>query len=615
MANMKKAPARASRPLVEPSAPLITHGLKFVPGKPQFIYDMGAFALRQTIEKGALPRLKLFKRYTDVLLPGHFEWHAWTERMLEPLCPNEPRQSILVGYPGCSSAGKTFNAVSFACAWWLAWPEESSVTLVSTTMKALRRRGWAEVQKVYSGMAGERFGNFIDSRMVWQAVRGDDKHAIIGRAVEEGSVLKVTDDIKGVHTKRQMLIVDEATSIPEAIFAACDNLYSYPDEFILIVLGNPYSRLDQFGLFCEPEKGWNSVTVDSGEWEARPFKHVGGAQPHVVTFDAEKSPNITEGRIVSKHLPKKEEVAAGFAASGNGQTPLWWSNKRGFWPPEGLVKTVFTESMLEKFDGYGKLQFQNGAYKLVGALDQAYGGGDNPCLRFGKIGTLEGGGWGLEVMEPIMLTITANDKMNPARYQLASQLKANCEKVKVDGREANCPPDSIGVDDTGDGGLGDILQREWSHNIHRIQFNGGASDELVSLEDIRLASEFCKNKRTEMFLYARAALQSGQLKGIDRETATEMCSLEVDDSKPRITIQSKQEYRSTHGGRSPDRSDSLVMLLEVARRKGFSLTAVGKTLTLSDDWNKDIEKSQEIYFEENTWQPEEILEPESETFV
>jgi len=173
----------------------------------------------------------------------------------------------------------------------------------------------------------------------------------------------------------------------------------------------------------------------------------------------------------------------------------------------------------------------------------------------------------------------------------------------------------MGVDDTGEGGLCDILYREWSHHVQRIEFNGAASEEPVSLEDSRPAHEFCKNKRTEMFLYARAALQSGQLKGIDQETAKEMCSIEVDDSKPKVIIQSKVEYRANHGGHSPDRSDCLVILLEVARRKGFQLTAIGQTATVAKEWTDDIAKSQEIYLPENTWQPEEFIDEPVETFV
>ncbi len=614
MATKKSSSPPRNAPVLEPA--VNCYGFRKIPGTPQFVYDAAAFADRTPMTMGAPSRIKLFKKYTDVLLPGHFEWHDWAYRFITPLCPDEPKQSILVGYSGCSNSAKSFHAASFACAWWRACPEESSVTFVSTTIKALRRRGWSEVQKCYSGMVGERFGNFIDSRMVWQAVRGDDKHAIIGKAVEEGSTQKVADDIKGVHTRRQMFIIDEATSIPEAIYTACNNMYSYPDEFIMIVLGNAFSRLDQHGLFCEPEHGWNSVNVDTGEWDAKPFLPCGGIQPRVITFDAQKSPNITEGRMVSRHLPKKEEVEAGYKASGNGQTPLWWSNMRGFWPPEGLVKTVFTESMLLKFDGYGRHHFQNGSYTIITALDQAYGGGDNPCLRRGKIGTLEGGGWGIEVLEPIMLSIRANDKDNPARYQLKQQLQAHCEKVVLsDGRETSCQPHCVGVDDTGDGGLGDIIWREWSHAIQRIHFNGGPSDEQISLEDIRPAKEFCKNKRTEMFLYARAALQCGQLKGIDKETATELCSLEVMDDKRLVTIQSKEEYRSSHGGKSPDRADSLVMLLEVARRNGFQLTAIGQTAVIAEDWDKTVKETQEIYFEENTYQPEEIPDDAIETLI
>jgi len=122
-----------------------------------------------------------------------------------------------------------------------------------------------------------------------------------------------------------------------------------------------------------------------------------------------------------------------------------------------------------------------------------------------------------------------------------------------------------------------------------------------------------------LFLYARAALKSGQLRGVDHETAKEMCSIEVDDSKKKVIkkviIQSKLEYRANHGGRSPDRADSLVILLEVARRKGFSLNPVGETAIVSEEWSRDLQKSQEIYFEENMWQPEEMPDEPVETFV
>lgn len=585
---VKRAAKKAPSPEPKPKAPLETYGLEPIPDVEQATYDMIAFAYRFSIDRGAPTRSKLFRRVSDHLLPGHFEWHEWTERMVETMCNNS-----LMAFPGCASAGKTFNVISFACAWWLCLPFQSSVTLVSTSKQSLRRRGWSEVTKCHTVKPGDRFGNMVDSRMIWQAEKGDDKHAIIGKAVEEGSTQKVADDIKGVHTKRQMVVIDEATSVPEAIWEACTNLYGYPDEFILIALGNPLNRLDQFGRFCEPMNGWTSVGVETGEWDGKAQEKYGGRVTRVVTFDAEKSPNITEGKIVSRHLPTKEKVEAARNAGG-GQTPSYWQNFRGFWPPEGLSKTIFSESALLKNDGFGRHRFTGRNFSIIGAFDPAFGGGDRAALRMAKLGEIEGQKWGIEVLPPIIVPINANST-NPVHFQLAEQVRRQCESFKVGEVEYSCPPENLAVDATGEGGgLCDIMQRTWSPRIIRVEFGGKPSEDSASLEDARPANEIYGNKSVEMHFRSRDALNAGQLKGIDRESAIELCNREFDDSKPRIQLQKKVDYKIKFG-KSPDFGDSLVMLLEVARLRGFRLAAVGKTVEVEQDWQAQVDKAESIH--------------------
>lgn len=538
------------------------------------------------------------------MLPGHFEWHEWTERVVNTLC-----EFSIVGFPGCSNSAKTFNVVSFACAWWLCDPLESSVTLVSTSKQSLRRRGWAEVSKVYGAFSSPRPGNFVDSRMLWQAQKGDDRHAIIGKAVEEGPTQKVADDIKGVHTRRQMVVIDEATSVPAAIYEACANLYSYPEEFILVLIGNPLNRLDQFGRFCEPENGWNSIGVETGEWDGKPQEAIGGRKPHVTTFDAEKSPNIVEGKIVSKHLPNKEKVEAARKNSGGGQSPLYWQNFRGFWPPEGLTKTVFTESALDKHNGYGKHQFNGRNFRIIGSFDPARGG-DRPALRFGKLGEIIDGNWGIEWFPPTVVPIDSSSQ-NPIFYQLCEQVKRQAESFNVNGIEYHCDPENFGIDATGSGsGCADILQRLWSPNVLRIEWGGGASEEPMSLENPRPAKEVVENKRVEMFFRTRDCLNSNQLRGVDKETAIELCAIEFDESGKRIKLMSKEDYKEKFRLGSPDFADTGVMLTEVARIRGFKLAPVGETITRYDDYDKTLNKLTDVYHEAETYQPEEDFEME-----
>jgi hypothetical protein len=449
--------------------------------------------------------------------------------------------------------------------------------------------------------------------MMWQATKGDDKHAIMGIAVEEGETTKVADNIKGVHTKRQLIIIDEATAVPPAITEATTNLYAYPREFIFIMMGNPRSRLDEFGKFMEPLNGWQSVSVEDEEWETTP--KMDGTTGVCIRFDAEKSPNIVEGKIVSKHLPTKERVEMRKKAVGTENDPSYWSNERGFPPPEGLNKNVFSETMLQSHGAYNKHEFTGKDFRIIGALDPARTGGDRAALRFGKIGEIRGGEWGLQVGPPIIIKLNASST-NPIDYQITEQVARECGRVvslgpSADGDSYWCLPEHFGTDATGGGAdLADIMQRTWSSKIMRIGFGESPSEDQCSHEDIRSASSVYRNKRAEMYFRAANAVKSGQLKGIDRETAKELVTIEFDDSKPKIVLMAKEEYRKKFG-KSPDFSDCLVELLEVARRLGFRLAAVGETINKGKEFSEVVAKTNDVYATVD-YSAEEDYDPEYE---
>lgn len=610
--------------IITPDSPLNTYGIEGKPGWDQHKYNRIAFARRIGGDFGAPPRLDLFKKIADQIAPNHFEWHLWTDKIVESLCDcgsfweqdgQSKKSIVLTGFPGCSSAGKTYNVSSFATIWWACSPFDSSVTFLSTSKQSLRRRAWAEVSRI-NWHIKPQFGNFVDSRMVWQSNKGDDKNAIIGRAIEDGSVSKVADDLKGVHTSRQMVVIDEATSVPSAIYEACANLYSYPDEFILVLIGNPLNRLDQFGRFCEPDGGWDSVSVESGEWDAAPQKTLGGRKPRVVTFDAEKSPNIVEGRIVSRHLPTKESVEAAKRASGGGNSPLFWQNFRGFWPPEGLSKTVFSESAILEVDAYGKLEFTGESFSILGSFDHARDGGDRPCLRFAKFGTVAGGFMGVELLATYLL---ATDSTNTRKidFQLADQIRLYCNKFTVNGLDYTCQPENLIIDATGGGAdFTDIIQQIWSNNIQRVVFGGSPSTDQASLEDARPAKEVYLNKRCEMYFRASNFLDAGQFKGLDRDTASELISVQYVDmrpdgtSSPKIKLMSKLEYKKLFK-KSPDLADSAVMIIELARRKGFKLEAIGDTVSRFEKFKEFAVKAAAVHEDGETYQKEE---PEVEEY-
>lgn len=581
-----------------PGTPINDYGYK-VKGQTQFTYDRWAFAQRLDESRGCPSRPELFRRISDALVPGWFEWHAWTNKVVEGM--SERRW---LGLSGCSNSCKTRNVAGFACSWWLADPANSSVILCSTTMKMLRKRAWSEVRNYHSSLSanGEEFGNLVNSQTCWQYDQGDDKHAIFCIAVEEGDVNKNADRIKGIHTKRQMVVIDEATSVSPAIWKACSNLYGYPidngGEFVLVAIANPRFRIDQFGRFIEPEGGWDSVSVETDSWESKP--QLDGEKALVLRFDFKKSPNITEGRQVSSHLPSKHRVLAKLTAlanSGGENDPNHWSDDRGFPPPEGMARTVFTETMLIKYGAYDQHQFTGNNFQIIAFYDQARTG-DRPALRFAAMGDIAGNKVGIEWMEAIILYHDATSK-DPIAYQQLAQVRNHCENVKYRGQIYKCPPANLGIDVSNEAAFADICQREWSPDIIRVQFGSGASEDPASPEDPRPAKEVYRNKRAEMFFRTRTATESGQLKGIDKDSAAELCSMEYSELRSDgtcrpIVIQDKKEYRLKFG-KSPDLADSGVGISEVARLKGFRIVATGHTKQRTQSFDKVADAAQAVY--------------------
>jgi hypothetical protein len=571
-----------------------------------FFYWQWAFAHPKVAnDNGAPPRDELFWKIADVLTPGYFCRDPWSERMIKALCYNN-----WVGIAGCSSSSKTHNLTGFAVIWWLCSPNESSVIFCSTTAKSLRKRNWANVQKIRSLIPGIPHGNFVDSRMVWQTNKGDDLNSISGIAVEEGDTKASADKIKGTHTKRQMVVANEANSINGGIWEACYNLYSYPEqcggEFILAAEANPSSWHDEFGKFTEPDKGITSVSVETEEWDTRP--QLNGKNGICIRFDVERTPNLDypSDKPINRHLPSRER-AERCMRSTQKDSALYWSNERGFPPPEGLSKNVFSEVALEMVGAMQSQRFTGEAFQILGAFDPARTG-DKPTLRFAAMGKLDNGNMGIELMKPIELRVDLNKSVNQKisiDYQLKDQLKREMENVQYRGTKTVCPWNNLGIDGTGGGAdFCDIINQTCSWDIKRVVFSEAPSSDAVSHEDLRPANERYRNLRAEMYFRARQAFDTGQMKGLDPETKKEMATITFDDSKPLITIVSKEDYRLKYKC-SPDKTDTIVILIEVARRKGFKLAVVGETVKRVQEVEKVFEQSQEVFAEINYSQDNE----------
>ncbi len=522
---------------------------------------------------------------------GNIEWNPWLEDQLRSLCDDRYVTKVgntsvrVVAWTGPGASGKTFSSAVYAMAWFLCWPEKSSVALTSTSKMAMGGRIWAVVKDLFiSGFHPDTDTEFdwhiINSRKELQWTKGDEKHTISCFAVEEGELLKSIDKIKGRHTERMLLIVDEANSTPDAIFNTIPNMMKGCTELVILIIGNAVSYYDNHGRSCEPKDGWNSVTIENSKWATKGVSEWRLSPGLCCHYDGEKSPNVLAGKTVYPHIYSFENWEE--AKKWGENSMHYWSQDRGFWAPEGTVNTVFSDPLINRCDGTGFLEFVS-SREVYGFLDPGFGG-DRCVLIFADVGDLSEGKTGIQLRPPIFIEPRVSNEAE-RDYQIARTTIEEC-------RQRNVAPKHFGTDATAIGrGVHAIIAGEWSPEVHRVEWGGKASDRPSSQADGRPANEVYASQVTELWFSVREFLEAGQLKGLTVEEIKQACSREYEQQGRRYLLNTKVECKKKLGY-SPDEMDAVAGICSVVKRNGIS--AQGKIAALQDtSWEeqtKEMEK-------------------------
>jgi len=415
--------------------------------------------------------------------------------------------------------------------------------------------------------------HIVNSKKELQFPKGDDKHSISCFAVEGGELLKSIDKIKGRHTQRMLLIVDEANSTPDAIFNTIPNMLKGCVELVILVIGNAVNRFDNHGRACEPEDGWNAVTVEDTRWLTKGVEDWRMPPGICCHYDGPKSPNVLAGKTIYRFIYSYENW---LSALKWGESSIhYWSQDRGFWPPEGVVNTVFSEPLVVRCDGTGFLNFY-ATREVYAFLDPAFGG-DNCVLQMADVGDCGEGKVGIQLRPPTY--IRPQVKLEAERdYQIAREVIEECKKRLV-------KPLHFGTDATGVGrGVHAIISAEWSQEIVRVEWGGKASEKPSSQADSRPGHEVYDSRVTELWFGCREFLESGQLKGLYTEAVKQACSREYTQQGRKSRLNTKAECVAKLGY-SPDEMDAISGLVEVVKQNG--ITAHGKISELqSQVWNE-----------------------------
>lgn len=571
---------------------------------------------------------------SKIMLP-EIKFHDWNRDQMRSLTQTEyairegPVIQRFVYWCGAAASGKTFTGAHYAFLWWLAAPEESSVILTSTSGTMAKVRIWPVIQELYHQYKrtfAERFkvdvskvncGNLVDSQRQLQLAKGDSKHAIAIYSVEEGEIAKTVAKIQGVHNRRILVVIDEATDTSEAVYKVIPNWEKGCVDLTVLLNFNPISRtLDPADRAAQPENGWESVGLKDLEWQAKGDRDLCLKPGVTLRFPGRESPNVRAGRTIYEFLYTWENHKMATYDPDKQHTIEYWKWDEAFPPPEGVSNTVMSETMIAKYDARGKHTFQGDVTNLSG-LDPAFGG-DRCIQQFAKMGRLANNqssesGTPLPVAAgkmAIQLTdSTEIKKLATSKHEVDHQI---AQAAIAEGKQRGVDPENSGSDATGIGrGVYSHLRSDWGECV-RVEFNGKASDSAVSEDDLRPCSEVYGDQVTDLWFFCLRLLKGGQLKGISQKAIAQFCFRTYEIRGRKTWLESKEDFKRKYGS-SPDEADAVAVVCEVARQKGIVPSA---ELAGGDTFQKIVRSLESIHDDESCEaeempQEEEYLEEES----
>lgn len=520
-----------------------------------------------------MPWTEHFKRFVSAIWDRpdsnrRFQWNPNASRMLEAAVKHK-----FLGIAGHASSSKSeFGAIWGLCKFLIGAPGPNGepadsrfvkVFITSTTLQDSRGRIWGVIEDYWNEacrlFGGEQNmpGKLVSSSGIIRASNGDKFTDLAGVALiagGKGSDKEAPTKI-GFKQRTVVLIADELPLLTHSLYAAAQhNLFANPD-FQMVGIGNPTSIFDPFGTFITPKDGWSSVNDESDGWQT--------ILGHCLRFDGLKSPNVMAGRELYPGLLTLEKLHHYQSVYGS-NSPGFWAMVRGFFCPSGNTASVCSEMEISASDAMAHVNNWLDVPTKIAFLDPAFTlGGDRAVASFGRCGIIGGGKRVLDKEESIDLMLRVNAKSDlDIPTQVAQLYVDECASRGI-------PINQCGVDSTGGGApFASILTMLGGRGIVLVSFGGAPSEKRVSPVDKRTGKERFSNRVSELCYVVKELLKNGQVKGVDAQTATEMCARLYENKGEKVLVESKKEMKKrTDNQKSPDFFDSLAGLVEVARIK------------------------------------------------
>ncbi len=400
--------------------------------------------------------------------------------------------------PSAHAVGKSFTAAR-AAAWWLdSHPPGSAMVVTSApTFQQVRAILWREIRRCHAK------GNLVGyvNQTEWH-INGE--LVGFGRKPPDGD----EDSFQGIHAQYVLVILDEASGVPESVWAGAEKVTTTSDCRILAI-GNPDYEGSRFDQVCRSE-AWHTITISA--------------------FD---SPNFTDEPLPPGAPLVDADWVDGIKVQYGIDSPRYMAQVLGQFPSDRLDGVVPWSKISEA--RLRDLGDQSG--EIVMGLDVA-GPGEDETVAWIRQGDKA-------LAKHVFRSPTPEGVLAEVKQAI---LKAGVTRLNYD---------SIGVGHFVSVGLDDLR---------------GVSMTAVNVAEAASDKARWANKRAEVHWFVRENIGSWDLTGIDDVTAEQLAAAQwFEDTKGRVQIEKKDDIRKRIGG-SPDSADALQLAFWVEPHAGSAMS-------------------------------------------
>lgn len=546
---------------------------------------------------GNMQGLGLAAHYKNAckLLWPHIDWHRWTE-----LCNNEIRRpgAKVTVLMGSGSTGKTDVSGWEYLLEYYCKPNETLVLISSTDMRGLELRVWGEIKMLHE-LAKQRFdwlsGYLIDSKHcittdeleedeIEERIKSRDlRKGVIGIPTVQGGKNVGLGKWQGIKQRSIRLIADDCTAMSSTFLSAFANLNNNAN-FQAIVIGNPDDILDPLGVAAEPVDGWSShlEPTKTTVWDT---KFYSGRCINLVGLD---SPNFDYPNEL-EHFPylvsqkKINETLSAFAKDSF----EYYSQCVGVMKISQMSRRVITRDLCKQFHAQDSAVWRDGERTSVAGLDASYGG-DRCVGGHADFGTCMDGKTRLQFYPPHIVPVrVSRDEPMAEEDSISVYEKQYCESKGI-------KPENFFHDSTGRGSLGTSLARKWSNQCNPVEFGGSPTKRPVTMDTfindkatgefrLKRCDEHYSKFVSELWYSLRYAIEADQIRGLPEDVMNELCMRQWERvANDKIEVESKLDMKE-RTRKSPDLGDWAAIILEGARRRGFSISKLGNYESKTQD--------------------------------